>query len=85
MAASSRWEWPTGECRSQRVFFGEQYQNAIDGDYPIIKVIALVAEHYGLVGRMKPYNAEAERSGLHVTEASSLEPGSWQLKVNSLS
>ena len=41
----------------------------------IIRAMAIVAEHYGLVERMRPHNAEAERSGSHVTVASSLSPG----------
>lgn len=41
------------------------YQNAIHFRYPIIKVIAIVVEHYGPVERMRPHNAEAKRSGSH--------------------
>lgn len=44
--------------------------------YPIITAIAIVAVHSGLVERMRLHNAEAERSGSHVTEVSSLGPGS---------
>lgn len=42
-------------------FFGKWYQNAIPGGHPVIKVIAIVAEHYGPVERMRLHNAEAER------------------------